>query len=147
HETFYVNSSAPRGTSAEAAAAVAAHHTLVTLYPRLTASFDIALGESLGRIADSAAKTNGVSIGYSVAELYLKWRLRDGQGTRVAYKPTNDVGHWQPTPPEMRAALLPEWAGVPCFALRETSQFRAAGPPPLTSEEFAAAYREVKELG
>src|SRR5262249_14537715 len=33
HESFYVGAAAPRGTSPEAAAAIAAHHILSNLYP------------------------------------------------------------------------------------------------------------------
>jgi hypothetical protein len=147
HESFYVGAGAPRNTAPEAAAAVAAHRILSALYPRLTASFDIALNASLGPISDGPAKHNGVTVGLSTAENYLRWRGRDGQGTSVAYKPSDTLGRWQPTPPDQRAALLPGWSGVSCFALDNTSHFRAGGPPDLKSPDFAKALNEVKELG
>jgi hypothetical protein len=144
YESFYVGGSAPRGASPEVAAAVAAHHILSSLYPKLVPSFEIALDASLASIPDGPAKANGISAGHTVAEYYLRWRGRDGQ-TRVAYKPSTEPGHWQPT--DERSALLPGWSGVGCFALRNTSQFRAVGPPAVTSPEFAKAFAEVKELG
>jgi hypothetical protein len=147
HVSFYVGAGAPRNTSPEAAAAVAAHHILSTLYPRLTASFDIALDASLASIPDGPAKANGVTVGHSTAEHFLRWRGRDGQGTSISYKPSDALGRWQPTPPDQRPALLPGWSGVSCFALDNTSHFRAAGPPDVKSPEFAKALNEVKEIG
>src|SRR5262245_25626204 len=147
HESFYVPAGAPRGTSPDAAAAVAAHHVLSTLYPRLIASFDIALDASLGPIPDGPAKSNGVTIGHSTAEHYLRWRSRDGRGTTVAYKPSDALGRWQPTPPDLRPALLPGWSGIAPFAVRDVSQFRAVGPPDVKSAEFEKAFNEVKEIG
>ena len=43
--------------------------------------------------------------------------------------------------------LLPQWAFVMPFAMSSSSQFRPPGPPALDSQQYAADYEEVKELG
>ena len=44
-------------------------------------------------------------------------------------------------------ALLPQWATLDPFTLNSASQFRPNGPPSLTSQAYADAFNEVKELG
>jgi hypothetical protein len=45
------------------------------------------------------------------------------------------------------AALLPQFATLPPFAIRSPDQFRAAPPPSITSEAFERAFDEVKAIG
>ena len=44
-------------------------------------------------------------------------------------------------------ALLPGWSNLPLFALPSVESLRPPGPPAITSREYAASYREVKQLG
>jgi hypothetical protein len=44
-------------------------------------------------------------------------------------------------------AVLPHWGGVTPFLLTSTDQFELAGPPALTSAEFANDLNEVQTLG
>src|SRR5216117_2546476 len=43
--------------------------------------------------------------------------------------------------------LLPQWGFVVPFGMSSSSQFRPPGPPSLDSQQYAADYEEVKELG
>ena len=147
HHPFYARFSAPAGTSAETAAAVAAHVTLTALYPRHATEFDTALQAALDAVPDGTAKVNGIRLGHLVAERYLTWRNEDSAVVKSKYLARSAPGSWQPTPPDFRSPLLPQWAGVRCFALRGTAEFRPPGPPAVTSEEFAVNFREVKALG
>src|SRR5439155_26916489 len=52
YEPYLLHRHAPRGTSPEAAAAVAAHDVLVELYPSRRATLDAALDASLGHVTD-----------------------------------------------------------------------------------------------
>src|SRR5262249_7762908 len=106
-----------------------------------------ALRTSLGELRRGPATDNGIAVGESVAKKVLDWRDADRYIAKSLYKPTTQVGRWQPTPPDYRAPLLPEWAGVRPFALRGTREFHPPDPPALDSKEFIAAYREVKDLG
>ncbi len=147
HRAYAVDMTANAGQAPEAAAAVAAHRTLISLYPRQVAAFDAALDASLSAVPEGPAKTSGIALGQSVAEQILALRSRDGVNTRAAYSALPGPGIWQPTPPDYRPALLPQWPSLTCFCMRSGSQFRAPGPPPLGSPAYGAAYQEVKALG
>jgi hypothetical protein len=146
HRAFYLRDRAPAGTSPEAAAAVAAHRALLTVYPRQARQLDAALDESLEKIADDRGKQEGIEFGQSIGESILAWRERD-LGTRSNYAPREELGRWQPTLPGYQRPLLPGWAVVRLFTLRDVTTLRPAGPPALTGPEYAAAYLEVKSLG
>jgi membrane-associated phospholipid phosphatase len=147
HRAYHVDAK-PRGeTSAEAAAAVAAHRVLVVLYPRQVERFDEALDESLDSIPEGPAKENGIALGQDVAEQILAWRRTDGYSLRVAHSPRRIVGAWQPTSPGYRPALLPQWPRLTCFAMRNGAQFRPADPPALTSAAYTDSFQEAKSLG
>ena len=49
--------------------------------------------------------------------------------------------------PTLPAALFVAWGNVTPFALKSGSQFRAEGPPALSSAKYAADYLEVQSLG
>jgi hypothetical protein len=53
------------------------------------------------------------------------------------------LGIYQPDP----AALFVAWGSVTPFALKSGSQFRAEGPPALSSAKYAADYLEVQSIG
>ncbi|MFL5340685.1 MAG: phosphatase PAP2 family protein [Gemmataceae bacterium] len=147
HAYFRVRASALPNSSPEAAAAVAAHRTLISLYPKQVASFDAVLDATLASIPEGVGKTNGTILGHAVAEKVLAWRAGDMTLRRSEYSPTAVLGHWQPTPPDFKPPLLPQWTAVRPFALSSASKFHPVGPPSVTSPEFAAAYREVNALG
>lgn len=147
HYPYYANFKAQGPTSAEAAAAVAAHRTLIDLFPNQERRFEAALDAALAAVAEGEAKERGIELGQQVAEKILAWRARDGADQTVRYTPGTRPGQWQPTPPEFKPALAPHWGDVTCFAMRRGAQFRPSGPPALTSEAYAAAFNEVKALG
>src|SRR5262249_25680005 len=89
----------PRGTSAEAAAAIAAHRVLVDLYPKQAAHFQSLLHQAFAGIPEGRAKAEGVALGQFVAEKVLAWRRRDRADRKVRYVPPTGPGLWQPTPP------------------------------------------------
>jgi hypothetical protein len=147
HQPFFARTAAPRGASAAAAAAIAAHRSLTELYPNQQAGFDDALDRSLNSIPDGPAKADGVDLGQNVAEKTLEWRSRDMQEARSSYRPSYLLGRWQPTLPDYRSPLLPGWAYIKPFAIRNAAEMRPPAPPALTSEAFAASFAEVKALG
>lgn len=130
-----------------AAAAVAAHRVLIELYPTRVEELDAALDDTLGNVPEGPGKARGVAAGQAVAERTLRLRSADMKVARSDYAPRPGLGRWQPTPSEYARPLLPGWGSVPCFALVDTAAFRPPGPPVLTSEEYAAAYRQVRALG
>jgi|CXWL01.1.fsa_nt_gi hypothetical protein len=144
---YYVSLPAQAGTNADAAAASAAHRVLSYLYPGQQAFLDSQLAASLASIPDGAAKTNGITLGQSIADAIIAIRATDGWNDFVDYVPGTQPGDWQQTAPMYDVALLPQWADLTPFALTSPTQFTPAGPPALTSQAYADAFNEVKALG
>src|SRR5262245_7373931 len=147
YSPYLVHRHGPKGASIEAAAAQAAHDTLVALYPNQKATFDAALTASLAGIPDAKAENRGIAIGAFAADKVLQARRNDGSATVVPYAPGTAPGDWQPTPPAFAASLFPQWPDVKPFTLSSESDLRPAGPPALSSAEYAAAFNEVKDFG
>jgi hypothetical protein len=147
HRPYAVRPLAPPTASREAAVAAAAHTVLTALFPARADVFDAALTASLAAVPDGLNETAGVTLGNQVANLILDLRSNDGSALSPDFTPGTDPGNWNPTPPANANALLPGWGDVTPFALVSSSQFTPGAPPALTSEEYAAAFEEVKELG
>src|SRR5207244_2678411 len=54
---------------------------------------------------------------------------------------------WQLTAPMYAEALDPQWATLTPFVMTSPDQFRPSGPPALTSQVWADAFNEVKNVG
>jgi hypothetical protein len=144
---YFAQVQASHGASQEAAAAQAAHDTLVALYPTRQTIFDAALAENLAGILPGRAR-QGVAIGQEVARQILTLRSNDGSSAIVTYTPpNNDPGQYQLTPPNFAPAANVHVGAITPFAIASSSQFRPPPPPALTSPEYAAAFNEVKALG
>jgi hypothetical protein len=140
---YAVAALADPSASPEAATDAAAHAVLVSLYPSRRADLDSAYDAALSSIAPGPARTKGILVGESVAGVILARRAFDGSDINAPYTQLPGPGIYQPDP----AALWVAWGDVAPFALRSGSQFRAEGPPPLASEEYAADYNEVRSIG
>ncbi|MBS3026933.1 MAG: vanadium-dependent haloperoxidase [Dolichospermum sp. DET50] len=147
YKNYHFTGTAPTIVSAEAAAASAAYTVLINLYPNQKTFFDTALTASLAKITDGEAETTGVTFGQTVANDILTLRSTDGFNTTVNYTPGTNPGDWQPTPPANASALLPQWGQVTPFGLTSGSQFRPAGEPALTSDQYTTEFNQVKDLG
>jgi hypothetical protein len=146
-EPYAAQVSVSRGASEEAAAAQAAHDTLVALYPSRQAVFDAALVEDLEGISPGRAR-QGVAIGQEVARQILELRANDGSLNVVTYTPpNNNPGQWQPTPPDFSPAAGAHFSLMTPFAVQSHSQFLPGPPPALSSPEYATAFNEAKTLG
>jgi hypothetical protein len=139
----------PAEGSQPAAAAEAAHETLMELFPSFQAMLDTQLQESLAKIPDGPAKTVGIDIGRAVAQAIVTLRSDDGSGDApIPYTFGTAPGDYQSTPPNFpKQPVFTHWARVTPFALRHAQQFRPGPPPSLQSNEYTAAFNEVKTLG
>lgn len=135
------------GTSAEAAAAAAAHGILERLYPLQRAITDAALVSSLAQIPDGPAKSDGLRLGQEVAERLFALRKDDGSAAQQSYSFGTGAGVYQATPPMNANPVLPQWRNVKPFIITSAKQFAFAGPPAVTSAAFAKDFDEVKRLG
>jgi hypothetical protein len=147
HEPYLVQGIVPAGASREAAASTAAHEALITLFPAAVASFDALHAAILAAIPDGPHKRAGIVWGEFVANQILASRTNDGSDAIVPPPGGSGPGVWVPTPPAFAPYLLPQWGFVAPFGMSSSSQFRPPGPPSLDSEQYAADYNEVRELG
>ncbi len=138
---------APEGTSAEVAAACAAHYVLVNLHPIRGEIYNRALQESLAAIPGGSAKNKGERYGRSVGVSITESRRDDGAFDIVKHQHMDQLGMWAPTPPTYMPALLPQWPHVTPWVVTHAYQFRACPPPALDSAEYASALEEVKAFG
>lgn len=146
YQPYAVAGSPPNGASANAAAAAAAHRVLVHLFPLQQTMLDSELAASLAGIP-AGPRTKGVEWGRRCGDAIIAIRADDGANANVPYGPFPGPGFWSPTPPGFLPALLPGWGAVTPWTMHTGDQFRSAGPPALTSAEYAAAFNEVKLLG
>ena len=148
---IHVQPAGPDDASPQAAAASAAHETLIKLFPVQAASLDAQLAASLQSIADdddAQAIAQGIAWGSTVADQILAWRSTDGFNmTPPPYVFSTAPGQWQPTPGGTGAPKFRTLATTTPFALTSPSQFRPAGPPALTSPRFLQDLAEVQSLG
>jgi hypothetical protein len=148
YRPFAIDFEAPRGASAEAAVAAAAHAILVHYLPaQAPAIVDPAYAASLSTIPDGPAKLDGVSTGEQVAALLIAQRADDGFRASVPYTPPDPPipGIWTPTAPSPPIGTYMPFMRP--FSLESPDQFRPGGPPPLSSKRWARDYSEVKEIG
>jgi hypothetical protein len=147
YQPFHADERAPAGSSIEGAAAAAAYRTLVALYPRQVPAFDEAMRATVAALPGGRVSISDIDVGQSIARKVLAWRDADRAVAKSSYTTTQKAGHWQRTPPDYREPLLPEWANIRPFALRDVNEFHPPDPPELGSAQFIAAYSEVKDFG
>jgi hypothetical protein len=134
---------ADRGTSKEAAAAVAGYEVLVRLYPGQKAKLDVTLAAALSGIPDTEGKAKGVSLGRKAAAEIVALREDDGNEAKESYRPHGQPGVWVPTvvPLEITGGLMKPWV------MTSASQFRPAPPPALDSATWTRDVNEIREMG
>jgi hypothetical protein len=137
---------APHGTSAAAAIATAAHDVLVARVPAQQTTVNEKYAVYMAGISEGAAKDQGTELGARIAALVLQWRAADGFDAGVAWQqPTPGPGVWEASPGSLPVDVV--LTGVRPLTLKSADQFRPAGPPALTSEEYAKDFAEVARLG
>ena len=133
--------------SIEAAAVQAAYGVLIRLLPGQAALLDGARSASLSQIPDGLVKEEGLAVGEAVAGQMVALRSTDGSDVEGTYAFGSGPGEYQRTPPTFGNPSIPAWRFVMPFVLKRGDQFRAEGPPSLSSDEWAADFDEVKQLG
>jgi hypothetical protein len=148
HQPFKHTALAPAGASQQAAVAQAAYQSLMFSYPGQQPILDAAISTALGAIPDGPAKTAGIAYGNQAAQTYIDWRTGDNADVNVPYTPGTDPGEWRPDPLHPnQSAWGPAWGTLKPFIVNSSDQFPMDPPPALDSDEYAAAFNQVKELG
>jgi hypothetical protein len=144
HEPFaMVPKSRVKGASQEAAVVGAAYGVLKGLFPGRSALYQSAYDNYAAAAAADPSKVLGLAVGAEVAAGILELRRNDGRLTPVTYITTGAPGDFVPGPTPLVNPFLPF---VKPFAIRRASQFRAPGPPALTSDRYADDLNEVQAL-
>ena len=144
---------APTNASTEAAAATAAHDTLVWLFPTQSRMLAGERDASLSGVAEGAAKNEGIVLGQAAAAAIIAVRANDGAQSPLFYTPAGTESYaWQPTPscangPANGRGLFFHWQFVKPFGIESSSQFRAKAPPALGHGSYARDLNEVKAVG
>jgi hypothetical protein len=146
-----IHAAIPRAEDASVSAAViqSAFATLVALYPDQRPALKAERKASLSQLRASAdAIRSGLGFGARVAADILAWRSTDGfEQEPPPYLGGTNIGQWRPTPPDFRPGALPQLATSVPWSIQSPNQFRPDGQRSLTSDEYAAAFNEVKKMG
>ena len=140
----------PVGASPEAATAAAAYTVLKWLFPLQQAYLDGVYANYLLGISPGPAKTLGIAVGTQVGTAFTVLRTGDGRNASDYYLFGSGPGVYQVTPPFTPAPPPPvgQWVAVmKTFAIKNSTQFRADGPPNLTSARYARDFNETKAYG
>jgi hypothetical protein len=151
YSVFSVSPASPTsGASLDAATAAAAYTMLKALYPLQKDFLDMQYANYLLGLPGGDAQTRGIAIGKEVASAFIAARAGDGRNADVPYVFGSGPGVYQLTPgapPPPISPLFPWIAKMRPFAIQSPSQFRADGPPNLTSAQWAEDFNEVKAFG
>lgn len=140
-----VPTSPTAGASAAAAAAAAACAVLQGMFPNRAAQYEADCAPYQGVSGTETATAKGIALGIEVGQKMLLERADDGRDTSENYSPGGEIGDFVPAAPGN-----PVWHFAPymrAFTLSSPAQFRADGPPALTSASYAEAFSEVKKFG
>ncbi len=147
HSPFLVNTSAPNGSSLDAAVNQASYEVLMSLYPGEAPILNGDYSSRMALIAPSAAKTAGMNFGSQVAQAYIANRANDGYNVITPYVPGDGAGVWFPQPGQ--SAWGPGWGTVTPFSIGNTQPYVDALPsiPALTSQAYTDAFNMLKDYG
>ncbi len=149
-ETFYEYdlSVATDDITTEVVASQAAYTVLSSLYPDQQATLDAFLETSLAGYENDANFSDSLTVGTEIGNQILANRADDGSDTVVDYTYSDAVGSFQADPLNPDVPVWgPAWGEVDTFAIDSTDAFLPDTTPALPSEEYAASYNEVQELG
>ena len=151
YSVFAVRPQSPAaGGSPEAAVATAAYVTLKWLFPTQQAYLDGVYATYMAGIPAGGPKAMGTLVGTEVGNAFTALRTGDGRNASVPYVFGSGAGVYQLTPgcPAPPASPATPWvAQMKPFAVESASQFRADGPPNLTSAQWAEDLNEVEAYG
>ena len=136
--------------SKDAATAAAARRVLLTFYASQQPYIDSVYGAAIALLPNDSTRARGIAIGDTVATRFLALRANDGRNAIVPYTFGSGPGVYQLTPgapPPPATPQTPWLAQLKPFAMLSPSQFRAPGPPALTSDVYTTDFNEVKRYG
>ena len=146
YQPYLVAPAAKGAESVDAAVATAAYQTLVFMFPNQQARLLEQYNQSLAAIPDGTSKQGGIAVGGKAAAAMVAARTNDGADGTEQWVVGTQPGQWRPTPPTF-ASSGASGGHVKPFLIPSGSMFRTAGPPALTSAQYAKDINEVKAIG
>lgn len=143
YASYCLKGASASGVAPEAAAAVAAHDVLTSLFPAQSARLDDALSPALASVADAGLRASSTGLGQKVAACILRLRAADGSDAPNIWAPRTPAGLYVTT-------SLPSgssWGKVTPWVLERGDLLNPGPPPALTSATWARDYTEVKQVG
>jgi hypothetical protein len=150
YEPYLIAPAATRTESTDAAVAAAAYGVLVSMFPDQAARLRTEYEGFLATVPDGPSKQAGIAIGERTAAAMIAARQNDGAFGNETFAVGTQPGQWRPVPPPdgSPAGNVGEWVGrLRPFFITSPSAFRTAGPPALTSRQYARELNEVKGIG
>jgi hypothetical protein len=144
HKPYAVTPAAPTGgASIDAAVGAAAYGVLKALFPTRASVFQSAYDGWLATLPDDDARARGLAVGAEVAAGIVALRANDGRSVALPpFVPGTLPGDFRGLNP-----ITPWFPYIKPFVIRNAAQFRADGPPALSSHRYAREWKEVYELG
>ena len=146
YEPYAITPSVRRPINEAAAVAAAARGVLVARVPAQAASVEAQYQAYLARLPKGTPTRNGTALGTEVSDGIVALRADDGFDNVVLYEqPPPGPGVFEPVVPSEPVDV--KLKQVTPLAMTSPDQFRPDGPDPLDSQEYAADFNEVKDLG
>ncbi len=124
----------------DAAVHAAAHGVLLGLFPNRSSVYQATYDAAIATLPAGPSTKRAIEIGQDVARRVLLARADDGRLTPLSpYVPGTAPGDFRGINPIGRSNPY-----IRPFALHAASQFRTDAPPDLASDEYTAAFDEVK---
>ena len=131
------------GSSAEAAAAQAAHDVIVNYCAAQKDAAEGVLKASLALVKDSTARAGGVAVGAKAAAAIMGARANAGSTGTDGFYPAATAGVYVPTTRQVGLVF----ARSAPWVMRTQSELRPPPPPTLTSETWSRDYEEIRRMG
>ena len=149
YEAYAVRGEPSPDASPDAAVAAAAFGVLRRLFPAKISLSEQRYQAVLATIPEGQARRVGIDLGDRIAAELASGRAADGFLINPAYTwlPVAP-GVFQPVPPAFSTtAVLTGLPKAMPFTLKGASQFRAPGPPKLTSADYTRDFNEARSVG
>lgn len=138
-------------TAARAAVGAAACLLLITLYSRQKSDIQQRHQTFITQLnGNDPAIARGLAWGRTVANAMLADRNNDGsESPNDFYAPSTEPGRHRPDPLKPDQGYLgPEWGKVRPFMIHQlTTRIPGTNPPPMTENDYTAAFQEVYAYG
>jgi hypothetical protein len=130
-----------------AAAAQAAHDVLLSQYPTQRTALSDELARWLADVPHGVLRDRGIALGQAAAAAVVTKREGDRWDVPGSYTFGEGPGRYQTTPSWNGFVAQPGFRFAKPFLLPYPQQFRPSPPPPLRTQAYVVAFREVMDYG